>query len=116
MGYSIPEIRRLILKNIYKYNIRGERLLDIGGGTGELTINIAKAAKAKEVHIIDIDRYALAKAKEQGLHTYALDASRDRFPFPDDCFDKVTSIETIEHLQDPDHCLIEVKRVLKPQC
>jgi len=114
MGYSIPEVRQLVLRTVYKYNIRGERLLDVGGGTGELTIEIAKAVKAREVHIIDIEQQALAKAKEQEFHTYALDASRDYFPFPDDYFDIVTLIETIEHLQDPDHCLIEVKRVLKP--
>ena len=98
MSYSIPEIHQLILRT-----------------TGELTIEVAKAVKAKEVRIVDIDHYALAKADERRFHTYALDASSNHFPYSNNYFDTITLVETIEHLQNLGHYLIEIKRILKPQ-
>jgi glycosyltransferase involved in cell wall biosynthesis/SAM-dependent methyltransferase len=42
------------------------------------------------------------------------DAERDRFPYPDACFDTILCCELIEHLpSDPMHLMSEVNRILK---
>jgi 2-polyprenyl-3-methyl-5-hydroxy-6-metoxy-1,4-benzoquinol methylase len=41
------------------------------------------------------------------------DLQRDRLPFDDESVDLVTCLETLEHLLDPMHLLIEANRILK---
>jgi len=63
-------------------------LLDIGGGTGKLTIR-----NAREVYVIDVDYHVLARGKKQGFRMHALDSDKDHFSFPDNYFDIVTLID-----------------------
>jgi len=102
-----------------------QRILDIGCGTGDLSINIAKLA-AKETEIIGLDYsqpmldIARQKAEKAGLggrisFTFG-DASQ--LPFPDEYFDCAGISFAFRNLTYnnrlcPQH-LAEVKRVLKP--
>lgn len=112
-GYSIPQIRRLVLEILDKHNVKAQRLLDIGGATGDFTRELGEIVGATHVYIIDIDKDALEKAKKRGFMVYRIDVSRESLPFQDSYFDLVTMIEVIEHLIDPDHCISEVRRVLR---
>lgn len=41
-------------------------------------------------------------------------APAERMPFPDATFDVVSSINSLDHVEDLDHAIAEIKRVLKP--
>jgi 2-polyprenyl-3-methyl-5-hydroxy-6-metoxy-1,4-benzoquinol methylase len=113
IGYSARELRNVCLKLLSKNHIKAEKLMDLGGGTGEFTKHIANCVRASRVFIVDISREALSEASKHGFETLLLDASKDKLPFQDQFFDMVSMVETIEHLIDPDHAIKECKRILK---
>jgi len=113
IGYSARESRNVCLKLLSKNHIKAEKLIDIGGGTGEFTKQIANCVRASRVFIVDISREALSEASKHGFETLLLDASKDKLPFQDQFFDMVSMVETIEHLIDPDHAIKECERILK---
>jgi ubiquinone/menaquinone biosynthesis C-methylase UbiE len=107
----------MIVINKYEPPIR---LLEIGTGNGFSAIELAK--KGFEVTTIDISKVALEVAKRRvdklklPLRIQYGDA-RD-LQFNENFFDCVISSSLVEHLStnDAKTHLLEVKRVLKPQC
>ncbi len=99
----------------------GERVLDVGCGTGVLT-RLAASAVGSAGHVIGIDPSAkmIAIAKQNAL----TEGSRAEFrlaviealPFDDNSFDCVLSSAMLHHLPPDlkDKGLLEVWRVLKP--
>jgi SAM-dependent methyltransferase len=81
------------------------RILDLGCGVGHSYHLLAP----RETVGVDIDREALAG---QARETHVADM-RD-LPFPDDNFDGVLSVQSIEHVPDPERVLVELRRVLRP--
>ncbi|MGC9107252.1 MAG: class I SAM-dependent methyltransferase [Infirmifilum sp.] len=114
---SARSLRSSILQFIKKYiapSIKGGKLLDVGGGTGEFTEEIASVLKVEEVVVVDINEDALKDALSRGFKSYKVDVTRKQLPFSDNYFDIVTMIDVIEHLYDPDYAISEVRKVLKP--
>ncbi|MCX8199462.1 MAG: class I SAM-dependent methyltransferase [Sulfolobales archaeon] len=87
------------------------KLLDIGCSTGDLTVYISNKLSIVQMFGVDIDDEALSKAK--GIITYLLDISREKPPFTENSFEVCTMLDVIEHLENPDHVIKEVYRVLK---
>lgn len=81
------------------------RLLDLGCGTGHSHRLLAP----RETVGVDLDPAALAGQERE---TFVADM-RD-LPFPDARFDSVLSVQSIEHVPDPERVLAEVRRVLRP--
>jgi SAM-dependent methyltransferase len=81
------------------------RTLDLGCGIGHSYELLAP----RETVGVDIDPEALAG---QDRETHAADM-RD-LPFEDASFDSVLSVQSIEHVPDPERVLGEVRRVLAP--
>jgi SAM-dependent methyltransferase len=81
------------------------RTLDLGCGIGHSYELLAP----RETVGVDIDPEALAG---QDRETHAADM-RD-LPFDDASFDSVLSVQSIEHVPDPERVLTEVRRVLAP--
>jgi ubiquinone/menaquinone biosynthesis C-methylase UbiE len=92
---------------------RGERLLDIGCGTGDFT-RIAADAGAYPVGI-DVAEAAIARAQRRFADLNFRVVAIDRpLPFEDCVFDVAWAGEVIEHIADTARWLSEVRRVLVP--
>jgi ubiquinone/menaquinone biosynthesis C-methylase UbiE len=100
-------------KILVSFNIKAEKVLDIGCGTGESTRVVAKAVGAENVFGVDFSEGALTQAINKGIDVRKVDMNWEPLPFPNDFFDFVSAIEVIEHLINPDNMFEEVWRVLK---
>lgn len=90
-----------------------ERLLDVGCDDGERTLAFAAAAGATQVLGLEAVAEQAAKARERGIEVTVADAGTG-LPYPDASFDAVVSNQVIEHLQDTDLFVRELRRVLHP--
>jgi ubiquinone/menaquinone biosynthesis C-methylase UbiE len=88
------------------------KILDIGCGTGALMDDLT--AQGHDVCGLDISQEALKFCRMRG-HTKLYLADAAKLPFPDDCFDLVTAIGVIEHLDNDEIFLHEVARILRPR-
>jgi len=88
-------------------------VLDAGCGVGYGSHYLARLAK--EVIGVDTSEQAIVYAKEHyqrnNIQFNMIDVQK--LAFPDQYFDIVCSFETLEHLDDPERFVSEVKRVLK---
>jgi ubiquinone/menaquinone biosynthesis C-methylase UbiE len=101
--------RRFALSNIQP----GDRVLDLGSGSGDLTADLARVAD--EVVGVEVAEAAVRRAqKRHPALEFRLAPIDGPLPFGDGAFDLVWSSEVIEHVADTGHWLSEVRRVLRP--
>lgn len=99
---------------------KGHRVLDLGCGTGTLTLMIKQAHPEAEVSGLDGDPKALeiarAKIARSGFAITLDEGMAFNLPYPDNSFDHVFSSLLFHHLtrEDKVHTLKEVHRVLVP--
>ncbi len=101
----------------------GQKVLDIAGGTGDLALAFAKAAKVGdanggEVWLTDINEKMLQTGRDRLLDkgvvlpTAVCDA--ERLPFPDGHFDLASVAFGLRNMTHKDTALAEMARVLRP--
>jgi len=96
----------------------GERVLDMGCGTGRFTVPLAQ--RGAQVTGLDLSEAMLAvassKLDERGLRADMRQGDMACLPFSDGSFDTVTSMLALMHipLKDRPAVFCEVSRVLKP--
>jgi len=102
--------RQLLDDNV----VYGKRLLDIGCGSGFFLTQVTK--KGYEGYGIDFDRHIITIAKEwYGLKNVSC-VSIDSFceDFSGEKFDTIAFFEVLEHQDNPNRFLDQVKNLLKP--
>jgi ubiquinone/menaquinone biosynthesis C-methylase UbiE len=94
-------------------------ILDLGCGTGTLTLMLKRAHP--EAHVIGLDGDSqvldIARGKSHGIDIQWDEGLATSIPYPDSVFDKVVTSLVIHHLATPDkqRAFKEAYRVLKPQ-
>jgi SAM-dependent methyltransferase len=96
----------------------GMRVLDIGSGSGSITVSIGRKVAPGDVVGIDFQSSmidaATALAREQGVDNVRFEVGRaEALPYPDASFDAVFEHTLLEHVADPLAVLREVRRVLR---
>jgi ubiquinone/menaquinone biosynthesis C-methylase UbiE len=98
----------------------GDRVLDVGCGTGTLTIKISRAQPGATITGLDGDPAVLSQAKrkasECGTPITWIEGRADALPFADSSFERVVSSLLFHHLDRPTklEALREIRRVLAP--
>lgn len=97
--------------------VRAPLVLDVATGTGRLPLALLKHAHFQgRVVGIDLSRRMLAFAapKLDPLRAPLLRCPAETLPFPDNTFDVVICLESLEFMERPDEALAEMARVLRP--
>jgi ubiquinone/menaquinone biosynthesis C-methylase UbiE len=114
-----PFITRARLREILE-PVAGERILEVGPGTGYYTLDIAEEVGADgTVDIFDIQQemldHTMRRAKERGFgNVHPTQGDAQALPYDDDSLDAAVLITVLGEIPDQDAALRELKRVLKP--
>jgi ubiquinone/menaquinone biosynthesis C-methylase UbiE len=114
-----PLITRARLREILEPQ-PGERLLEIGPGTGYYTLDLAGwVGEQGTVEIFDIQQemldHTIRAARERGLwNVNPTRGDAQQLGFDDDSFDGVVLVTVLGEIPDQDAALREIARVLKP--
>lgn len=116
---TLPKVRKATIRVAELQP--GEAVLDVGCGTGDLTLRAAKKVGAEgRVAGIDASPQMIAVARKKAARKHAdvdfREAAIEELPFGDGEFGVVLSSYMLHHLPDDlkDRGLAEVRRVLKP--
>jgi ubiquinone/menaquinone biosynthesis C-methylase UbiE len=98
----------------------GERILEIGPGTGYYTLDLAEWVGADgTVEIFDLQKemldHTIRRARERGLWNVSpTQGDAQNLPYEDDSIDAAILVATLGEIPDQDAALREVARVLRP--
>lgn len=97
----------------------GGRVLDLAGGTGDLSCALAKLTGARgQIWLTDINNSMLTIGRDRlidkGIRAGAAQCDAEKIPFPSDYFDCVTVAFGLRNMTHKDVALKEMLRVLKP--
>jgi SAM-dependent methyltransferase len=90
------------------------KVLDVGCGAGSVAKAVKRARPDLEVMGCDVSEAALAAAMADSDGVVFQRAQAERLPFADGEVDFVWIFDVLEHVDDPEHVLREVARVLRP--
>ena len=98
---------------------RGDRVLDVAGGTADLSLAFAKrVGRDGQVWLTDINHAMLSRGRDRVLDRgFALPVAQcdaEKLPFPDNWFDCVTVAFGLRNMTHKDVALAEMRRVLRP--
>ncbi|HEX2201603.1 MAG TPA: bifunctional demethylmenaquinone methyltransferase/2-methoxy-6-polyprenyl-1,4-benzoquinol methylase UbiE [Gammaproteobacteria bacterium] len=100
---------------------RGQRVLDLAGGTGDMTARLARrVGSAGSVILADINESMLSIGRDrlldQGIAgtVQYVQANAESLPFPDNTFDVVTIAFGLRNVTHKDQALASMHRVLQP--
>ena len=108
-----------VMRKINKQPSDKISILDIGCGTGRISIGIAKKTDKATVHAVDISenmlKIALKNAREERLdkRIVFLKADGKKLDFKDNFFDIIMCSNMLHHQKDPVYLLNEMRRVVK---
>lgn len=103
-----PLLRRLRLQRVISQIPSNAKVLDIGCGRSAALLN---AIAPRIDHGVGID-FKVSQAKVGNIETIPCKLDQS-LPFPDQCFDIVTMLAVLEHIEHEAPILQEIHRVLK---
>ena len=126
MGNKVGLMMNKANESLYDFTLdtmqpaSGERILEIGFGNGKFFDKVF--SKAADLHIsgLDFSSTMVEAARvnnEQPIKENKLalvQGSSSDMPFADNSFDKIYCINVVYFWDEPQHHLLEIKRVLKP--
>lgn len=86
----------------------GHNLLDVGGGTGRVSILFKKIIN--QVFIVDSAFKMLNEAKDKGLQT--VHSQSEDLPFAEGVFDRIIMVDALHHVKNQQRTLNELWRLL----
>lgn len=94
----------------------GERVLDVGCGTGHLAIALAGRTSSTEVQAVDLSPVYVDHAKRRNPDRRVTFQVGDAcgLDFPDRGFDRVLSMLVLHFVPQPDRAIAEMRRVVRP--
>lgn len=99
----------------------GYRVLDIAGGTGDLTLEFSRLVGTKgQVILADINASMLAVGRDKlldkgyGGNIAFVQANAECLPFPDNSFDVLSIAFGLRNVTNKDKALADMARILKP--
>ena len=87
----------------------GDSLLDVGGGTGRVSVLFRD--KIQNVLVIDASIKMLREAQAKGLTT--VNSNSERLPFADGTFERIIIVDALHHVENQSKTLREMWRILK---
>lgn len=119
-GYLSPGGREEVDRVLAGRSLDGLHVLDIGCGSGGITLHLIERHKAGRVTGFDVEEPVIVRARERaaarGLSHRAdfVQAPPGPLPFPDAAFDAVFSKDAMVHAADKEAIFTEIFRVLRP--
>jgi SAM-dependent methyltransferase len=87
------------------------RILDVGGGRGEISETFVRRGDAASAFVVDPDPASIEAARARGLDGFA--GMIEEFETAE-CFDLILMLNLIEHVADPEAVLAKGARLLAP--
>ncbi|HEX3347871.1 MAG TPA: class I SAM-dependent methyltransferase [Acetobacteraceae bacterium] len=94
----------------------GERILDVGCGTGSLTFALAANTDIGEIEAIDYEAQFVAAVNERNVdpRVTVRQADATALPFPDGRFDRALSLLVLQFIAGAARAVAEMRRVVRP--
>ncbi|WP_324754614.1 methyltransferase domain-containing protein [Roseovarius sp. Pro17] len=119
-GYLSPGGPEEVARVLDGSDLHGKRVLDVGCGSGAITLSLARDHGAAQVTGIDVEADVAAAARARISAAEAEDSvtieqvTPGPFPYPSGAFDVVFSKDSIIHIPDKEFLAREAYRVLSP--
>lgn len=115
LGGITDAIERQLLARLLG-KIDGKKLLDVGCGDGALALELVR--QGATVTALDADPSMISagrlRAKGEAASVQFVEGDAEKLPFDDATFDVVVAVTVLCFVQDAEHAVKEIARVLKP--
>lgn len=89
------------------------KILDIGCGDGVFTSEMGKVLRTSQLYGVDISKQAIKQAQLTGIDAKVIDLDKKMLPYKLGTFDLIFCGSMLEIVDNPDHLIKEMRRLVK---